>query len=326
MSNRDFRDEQRALRDFGRAQRSISSIVSVQETLARMERDRLQAMQPITSLVADIAEMQRPKTAELALNVARAFSVGGAASQVAQSVADATKKTLTISESTRPFLERPSADLQETISNFSRKHAFLDAVASDALQSNVQWKPILTRFAQEPIQGMLASQSVDLSRLVSNAVRPLASTAVAQALADLRRLPVIDPSIFRAGRSVSSIIDLPQLDLPLWPQEPPEDLGGAEPGLDQNDGATVSVPGSEFVTRAEFEAIKEEVARLNRSPAHANWPLPLKVGGTLVIGILQQLIVRTIWEHTPAGDFAKVVVDQIVIVIEGVVYVLPFVP
>lgn len=192
-----------------------------------MERDRLQAMQPITSLVADIVEMQRPKTADLTLNAARAFSVGGAASQAAQSVADSTKKMLTISESTRPFLERPFVDLQETISNLSGKHAFLDAVVSrSALRTNHQWKPILTRFAQEPIQGILSSQSVDLSRLVSNAVRPLASTAIAEALASMRRSPIIDPSIFKIRTPASPFIDLPELDLPLLPEEPQEDAEG----------------------------------------------------------------------------------------------------
>lgn len=325
MSNRDFRNEQRALRDFDRAQRSINSIVSVQETLARMERDRLQAMQPITSLVADIVEMQRPRTADLALNAARAFSVRGAASQAAQGVADSTRKMLDISGSSSPFLKRPFVDLQETISNLSGKHAFLDAVAGGALQSNAQWKPVLTRFAQEPIQGMLSSQSVDLSRLVSNAVRPLASTAIADALASMRRSPMIDPSIFKIRTPASPFIDLPELDLPLLPEEPQEDPAVAESSAGQENRAAISAPGSEFVARAEFEALQQEVARLNHSFARMNRPLYIQWSEKLVIALLSGFILKVVWIHTAAGDVAEVVVDQIVVVIEGVVHVLPFI-
>jgi hypothetical protein len=35
---------------------------------------------------------------------------------------------------------------------------------------------------------------------------------------------------------------------------------------------------------------------------------------------------KIVWEHTPAGDVVEVVVDRIVVVLEGVVYVLPFIP
>ncbi len=166
---------------------------------------------------------------------------------------------------------------------------------------------------------MLSRQGVDLARVVSAAVRPVALTAATDALASLLRLSVVDPDVFKIRPLVTPFVDLPELDLPLLPEEPQEGLG-------QQDGAAVSTPGSEFVTRAEFEALQQEVARLNRSLARVNRPLYILWGEKLVISLLSGMILKIVWEHTPAGDVVEVVVDQIVVVIEGVVYVLPFIP
>ncbi len=327
MNYRDIRDAQGALRAGEVAQSALRNFAGIQETLARIERDRLEAMQPIASrVVADIANTQRTKIADLSLSAAQAFSAGGVASRAAQTLAGSTSKVLSISELARPFLERPVFDFRETIENLSGNGAFINGAAGGALRANAEWKPVLTRFAQEPVRDMLSRQSVDLARVVSAAARPVALTAATDALASLRRLPVVDPDIFKIRPLVTPFVDLPELDLPLLPEEPQEGPADAEPGLGQEDGAAVSAPGSEFVTRAEFEALQEEVARLNRSLARVNRPLYIQWGEKLVISLLSGLILKIVWEHTPAGDVVEVVVDQIVVVIEGVVYVLPFIP
>lgn len=327
MNYRDLDDAQGALSDLAGVRSALRGLTSIGETLARIERNRLEAMQPIGSrVVADIANVRQTGIAGLSLSAARAFSGEGVASRAAQTLADSTNKVRSISELVRPLPERPVVDFRETIASLSGGGAFLNGAASGALMANAEWKPILTRFAQEPIQGMLSRQSVDLARAVSAAARPAALTAVTDALASLRRLPVIDPSIFKARPLITPFVDLPDLDLPLLPEEPQEGPADAEPGLSQEDGATVSAPGSEFVTRAEFEALGQEVARLNRSLARINRPLYVQWGEKLVISLLSHLILKIVWEHTPAGDVAEVVVDQIVVVIEGVAYVLPFIP
>ncbi|MDP9476379.1 MAG: hypothetical protein M3R38_11985 [Actinomycetota bacterium] len=327
MNYRNFDDAQGALSNLVGVQSALRDFAGIQETLARIERDRWEAMQPIASRgVAGIAHVQRTNVAGLSLNAARVFSAEGVASRVAQTLADSASGVRSISELARPFLERPVVDFHGTIGNLLGESAFLNGAANDALRANAQWKPVLTRFAQEPVWDILSMQSVGLARAVSAAARPLALSAAADALASLRRLPVVNPNIFKMRPLLTPFVDLPELDLPLLPEEPQEGPADAEQSVGQDEGATIFAPGSEFVTRAEFEGLQQEVARLNRSFARMNRPLYVQWGEKLVISLLSGLILKIVWEHTAAGDVAEVVVDQIVVVIEGVVYVLPFIP
>ncbi len=326
MSDRDLHDTRRALDSLADVQKALHGFTSVSEIVARMERDRREAMQPLASRMAGIADIQGTRTAGLALSAAQAFTDGAAVSQAVQNLVDSKSKMVSISELTRPFLERPVVDLHGIVGNSSGLRTVLDAAVGNPLQDNVQWKPILTRFAQEPFQDVFSRQSADLARVVSAAARPAAFSAVIEALASLRRLPVIDSNIFKVRSPTSPFVDLPDLDLPFGPEDLEEGATEAETDLSQDDGTAVTAPGSEFVPHAEFETLQEEVARLNRSFARLNRPLYVQWTEKLVLTLLSGFILKVVWTHTAAGDVAELVVDQIVVTIEGVVYMLPFIP
>jgi len=94
----------------------------------------------------------------------------------------------------------------------------------------------------------------------------------------------------------------------------------------QGSGADAVPSGPEFVPRQEFEALRQEHEVFRRELARTRQPFVIRLAEKVVSGLIVAFIMKVLWEHTPAGDYAGVVVDKIEVVIEGVTYVLPYVP
>lgn len=284
-------------------------IVDAQQGLTRMEHDLFSALRPV-----DIASLSTQNF----LRDAYASSFAGVGLRAAEVAAGLqfngiAKVAADLSDSWRfqeSGLRAAVASLTLPVSGISGLTAALGPLKSDN-----QWKAALMRWSGPPVSGIVGAQYADLVRAISGAVRP--QLVSASFIADLQASSARAYSLPPIGLPR---FDTPTIDLSSWPSielgETPEPEPAPQHGnTDAASSGTGAITADSEPLRRKVEALEREVARMRR-------PFIVRWGERIVVALLT----RVIWEHTPVGEYSAVVIEKLEVVIDGVTYILPYVP
>lgn len=281
----------------------MRGIVDVQRELAQLEEIRRSALRPFdAAAMAGLASVREACAADVA-------GVGLRAAEVASGLElnGMSKIAADLAESQRSGI----AGLGAAVSSVPL--SVLDAGATAAaLKPYGQWKASLMRWAEPPLSQVVSAQLPSLARLVSDAVRPQLASASFMADLDAVRAAAWPPVEL-------SMFELPGIDLPPWSPYVPEDVPEAEPAPAPQQEEEAEAFGNSTAAPAD---LLRRIEALERELAHQRRPFVVRLGEKVVAGLL----VRVIWEQTPVSDYTAVVIDKLEVVIDGVTYILPYIP
>lgn len=286
----------------------LTGVLDARQELARMEEMRRSALRPVDLASVSVQNIVRDAYA--------ASSIAEVGRRAADSVA--ALRLNGIAEVSAGIAETMGSQMADWRPTSALPFSVLDSSATAAmLKSDGQWKAGLMRWSEPPFAELISTRYADVARAVSDAVRPQLLSA--SYMADL----------YAAQTAASALpsIELPGFDLTPWLPAEPEETPEDEPAPQYEDAevapsrtAPTSVEPELLLRR--IEASESQVSHLEREVARLKRPFVIRWGERIVVGLL----VKVIWEQTPISDYSAVAIDKLEVVIDGITYILPYVP
>lgn len=182
-----------------------------------------------------------------------------------------------------------------------------------ALGASDRWRPALMRWSLPPTFEVIRTNQMEFAQAVSRVAVPQIGWAATQASRDLRRSPLIAKNVLGTEPLIASF--------PLAPPELPAEWPEVEPEPREKEApAPESAPAESDAAPERDPELLRRIEALERSQ-NLGLMFMVIVGGKLIGGTIQDYI----WEYTPAGEYIDFVLKEIIVQVEGVHYILPYI-